>query len=76
MGFFHATTRRMVTTYALTGAIVAFVALARLLEQPWRGILDAGVVVGLAWGILSLLWSAWAAFTDPRSTAPAEVPHE
>ena len=76
MGFFHATRRRLLTTYALTGTIVGFVALARLLDQPWRGIVDAGVVAGLAWGILSLLWSAWAAFDDPASTVPPEVPGE
>ncbi len=74
MGFFHATRRRMATTYALTAMIVGFVALARLLEQPWRGILDAGVVIGLLWGIVSLLFSTWAAFSDPASTVPPEIP--
>ena len=24
------------------------------IEQPWRGIIDGGVVVGLTWGLLSL----------------------
>jgi hypothetical protein len=30
--------------------------IARLLPQPWRGIIDAGVVVGLAIGIVSILY--------------------
>ena len=35
--------------------IVGIVQLVRLLEQPWRGIVDAGVVVGLAYGTAALL---------------------
>ncbi|MYA76383.1 MAG: hypothetical protein F4Y17_01955 [Gemmatimonadetes bacterium] len=28
--------------------------LIRYLPQPWRGIVDAGVVVGLTWGLVSM----------------------
>jgi hypothetical protein len=55
MGFFHAQRRRLVISYSLTLAIIALIFLVRLLPQPWRGILDAGVVVGLAWGLVALL---------------------
>ena len=27
-----------------------------LLPFPWRGLIDAGVVVGLGWGALSVVW--------------------
>jgi len=30
----------------------------RRLAQPWRGIIDAGVVVGLAWGVGSVVYYA------------------
>ena len=56
MGFFHATRRIKVTTYALTIGIVVLVLLIQQLDQPWRGMIDAGVVVGLAWGVASLVW--------------------
>ncbi|MGB7300852.1 MAG: hypothetical protein WA888_01225 [Burkholderiaceae bacterium] len=54
MGFFHATRRRLITAWVLTAAIVLMVFLFAQLPQPWRGVLDAGIVVGLGWGIISI----------------------
>jgi hypothetical protein len=58
MGFLWAPRRRVVAAWLLTLGIVAVVLLYRLLPQPWRGILDAGVVVGLCWGLVATLGSA------------------
>jgi hypothetical protein len=33
--------------------IVTLILAVRLLPQPWRGIVDGGVVVGLGWGVIS-----------------------
>ncbi|MDJ0655026.1 MAG: hypothetical protein QNJ40_12770 [Xanthomonadales bacterium] len=52
MGFFSAPRRVIITTYALTLMIIGFVITFRYIPQPWRGVLDAGVVVGLLWGLL------------------------
>lgn len=77
-GFFHAPRRRIVANCALTGMIFCFVALVRLLEQPWRGIVDAGVVAGLVWGLAAMLYFMAQAITrtlDGRGYAyPPEVP--
>lgn len=62
MGFFHTTRRRLVGTYALTIMIVTFIILLQELDQPWRGIVDAGVVAGLIWGVASLCVYLAAAF--------------
>ncbi len=40
--------------WALLLTIVALVVAVRHLPQPWRGAIDAGVVVGLAWGAVAL----------------------
>ena len=64
MGYFHTTRRRMISVYALTVFIVVLVVAVRWLPQPWRGIVDAGVVVGLTWGLISM-----AAFTLKALTA-------
>ena len=74
MGFFHATRRTLLTAYALTCGVVILVVLVQRLEQPWRGIIDAGVVTGLAWGIVSLWWSTAQALTRPAFDASPEVP--
>jgi hypothetical protein len=55
MAMFHARKKNLILAWALLLGIVAVVALVRLLPQPWRGIVDAGVVVGLGWGLVALL---------------------
>ncbi|MEM1411954.1 MAG: hypothetical protein AAGH19_06290 [Pseudomonadota bacterium] len=55
MNFICAPRRRVIVAWALTIGIIAVVLLYRQLPQPWRGILDAGVVLGLAWGLISTL---------------------
>ena len=77
MGFFAARRRRLITTYTLTVAIVCLIIIIHYwVEQPWRGIIDAGVVVGLSWGILSLLVASWQAFTDSDYSISPELPGE
>jgi len=56
MGFIDAPRRRVIGAWLLTVAIVAVVLIYRALPQPWRGILDAGVVVGLLWGAAATLY--------------------
>jgi hypothetical protein len=74
MGYFHATRRRRITSVSLTVGIIALILLVRLLPQPWRGIIDAGVVIGLAWGILSLLVFGVQAFSAHRFAYSPDVP--
>ena len=75
MGFIHATRRRMITTYVLTLGIVALVTLVRLVDQPWRGIIEAGVVVGFGWGVISLAVSIVQVFTqNDFETSPEVAP--
>ncbi len=74
MGFFRATRRRMITSWALTTGIVLLILAVRLLPQPWRGIVDFGVVVGLAWGLASLAYFTVRAFTSSGFEHSPEVP--
>lgn len=74
MGYFHATRRRQMTSIILTLGIIVLVLLVRYLPQPWRGIIDAGVVVGLAWGMISLFIFSISAFRSERFPYSPEVP--
>ena len=65
MGYIHATRRRQLVSIGATLAIICFILLARTLSQPWKGILDAGVVVGLSLGILSIGYFLFLAKRDP-----------
>lgn len=63
-GFFGGSRREQVGACLGTVAIIALVLLVHRLDQPWRGILDAGVVTGLTWGVaatLALSARAWRA---------------
>lgn len=55
MGFFHATRARLIKSWLLTLAIVGVVLVVHQLDQPWRGLVDLGVVAGLSYGSLTLL---------------------
>jgi hypothetical protein len=75
MGYIHATRKRQLLSIGLTLMIICFIFLARTLAQPWRGILDAGVVVGLGIGILSICYFlALARFRPEALTMSPEVP--
>jgi len=60
MALIDATRRRWITSWLLVGMIAVLVLGVRSLPQPWRGIVDAGVVVGLSWGTLSVAWELFA----------------
>ena len=55
MGLFHATKKRMIVSWSVSFGVAAIVAAVKRLPYPWRNIVDAGVVVGLTWGSLSIL---------------------
>lgn len=74
VGYFGATTRLQRMAWVGTVLIVLAVLLFNRLDQPWRGILDAGVMVGLLWGTASLAWACWATFRSRRALVAAEVP--
>ena len=74
MGFIHATRRRKIISLSVTAGIVVLVLAVHRLPQPWRGIIDAGVVAGLGWGLVSLLWYAVAGLTRKDFPYSPEVP--
>ena len=53
MGFFGISKQRMIITYLLTLSIIFLIIIIEKMSDPWRGIIDAGVFVGLSWGLLS-----------------------
>lgn len=55
MGLIHATSRRLIASWSVTLGVVVLVLLVSSMSQPWRGIVDAGVIVALAWGIVAIL---------------------
>lgn len=73
MAFFAAPTKRKCVSWILTLGVIGLVVLVRLLPQPYRGIIDAGVVVGLSWGLVALLYYSHQALMRGRVQADPEV---
>jgi hypothetical protein len=71
-GFFASTKKRKIVVWCLLIGISLLVMLFRQIPQPWRGILDAGVVCGLGWGVIATLvffvkyWRNGIADADPE----------
>ncbi len=70
LALFHASRRQLMRSWGVIGGIVLLVLAVRQLEQPWRGLIDGGVVVGLLWGLGAVWWQAARAL---RHGAPEAV---
>jgi hypothetical protein len=67
LSLFRSTRRGKIVSWALLLGIAGLVVLVRQMPQPWRGIVDAGVVVGLGLGLASMGYHAVRA---ARGTLP------
>jgi hypothetical protein len=76
MAYFHAPKRRRIVSISVTAGIIVLVILVRHVDQPWRGIIDGSVVVGLAWGLVSLMVFGHQAFTREHFPYSPEVIEE
>ena len=74
MGLFHATRRRLITSWVILIGVILLVIAVRQLDQPWRGIIDGGVVLGLAWGLAATLYYAVLAWIGQPPDVEADVP--
>ena len=74
MGYFHATRKRKIVAYSFTTMIALLVVGVRTLSQPWRGIVDAGVVLGLGWGLLAIWVFSIQAFFGKNYAVSPETP--
>lgn len=71
MGFFYTTRKRKIVAFSLTGGIILLIILVHYIPQPWRGIIDAGVVLGLTWGLISMtIYSIQAMVRDHFHHSP------
>jgi hypothetical protein len=73
MGLFHATKKRTIVSWSVTTGVAVIVAAVKRLPYPWRNIVDAGVIVGLSWGSISIIveWIKAAVLGKEMTTDPA-----
>ncbi|MCA9707712.1 MAG: hypothetical protein KDK70_17815 [Myxococcales bacterium] len=74
MSLFHASRRGVWVARIVVVAIVLLILGVRQLAQPWRGIVDAGVVVGLGIGLASILYYVGRALRGHSLPVPPDLP--
>jgi len=74
ISLFHSTRRQMTVSWVFIGVLIVLIWWVRSLPQPWRGIVDGGVVFGLAWG-LGVIWWLFARYLmGAGSLPPPDIP--
>ena len=75
MGYFHATRKRLVISYAISLGVIGLILSVSRVPQPWRGIVDAGVVGALGWGLVAMAVYAARALNGHGLPVAPDVPH-
>ncbi len=76
MGYFHIIKKKQIVTIVMTVGMVLLIVLVRLLSQPWRGIIDAGIALALSWGFISILIFSVQAFTSTEFDYSPQIPEQ
>jgi len=66
IGYFHGTFRRVAASWGVTTVIFLVVVGVKQLANPYRAIIDAGVIVGLMWGIISIVLIFLGSFQNDK----------
>lgn len=74
MNLFHASKRGRWTSRLVVLGIIGLIVAVRSLSQPWRGIVDAGVVVGLTIGVGSILYYLARALSGTPPPIEPDIP--
>ena len=74
VGYFGANPRIRKIAWFGTFGVILLVLLIQQLSQPWRGIVDIGVVIGLTWGSVSMLVCGIKTFQTGEMMISPEVP--
>lgn len=62
IGYYGAPRRRIISSWLLTIGVALIIIVVSQFTQPWRGIIDCGVVLGLLYGLISVYVSIWQKF--------------
>lgn len=74
VGYIYALRKTKIVTRLLTLFIIIIIISLKYVPQPWRGIVDIGVVVGLSWGTISLVVFLFQAFFSENFSHSPEMP--
>jgi hypothetical protein len=73
MSLFHSTRRQMTVSWSFIGALILLIWWVRSLPQPWRGMVDGGVVLGLVWGLVVIWWLVVRYLAGAETPPPGDL---
>lgn len=73
LGLFQATRRRLLASWSLSLGITLLILIIGNIPQPWRGIIDSGVIAGLAYGLVTIYYFSVRVLLDHDSDTSPEV---
>jgi len=76
MSLFHANRKQLTVSWVFIAMLVVVIWWVRTLPQPWRGIIDGGVVFGLVWGLIVIWWLFVRYLTGEKVPPPNDLPLE
>ena len=71
---FHAPARKLMARYIFLSVLVTVIIAVRQLPQPYLGIIDGGVVLGLIWGVVAMWWLHVRYLLGYGSPEPTDLP--
>ena len=74
MGYFGATRRRLISSWAVTLGVIGIIVAVKFVPQPWRGAIDLGVCVALLWGAAVIPYYFLRGVLTREFPVPADVP--
>jgi hypothetical protein len=74
MSLVHASRRGMIVAWSVLFGVIGLIMVVSRMGQPWRGIIDAGVVLGLGVGAASIVWFTARAASGIAPPIDADLP--
>ncbi len=75
MALFHTNRNRQLLSAGFLLVMTLMVIVIKFIDQPWRGIIDFGVILSLVFGLISLLVFTAQAFQN-KLNYPLELPKQ
>ena len=74
MGLLHASRKRLAVSWGVVFMVIGLITAFRFIPQPYRGLLDSGVVLGLGWGLVAVAAFAVRALAGRGVDVPLDLP--
>jgi hypothetical protein len=73
IGYYGSSRRRIISSWSLTAGVTIIILIVIHIVQPWRGIIDCGVLAGLVYGLICTYTMVWKTLDRRDYLADPEI---